>query len=165
MHTTVAWPSSAQQVGCLCIILPLHGIIYHLLAPLFYMASYAIQRKLHSTPNDYMLVRSWIVHLTPIPCPLFHFCPNLARLLYTICVVSGFLLVKVCALAACSPCTWKCVPIVDLLNGPLWAGRNGLPPTPDTLDLGWSYHLHSSHRFLSTWGAVMLEKKKKQKLI
>ena len=26
--------------------------------------------------------------------------------------------------------------------------------------LGCSYHLHSSHHFLSTWGAVMLEKKK-----
>ena len=35
-----------------------------------------------------------------------------------------------------------------------------LPPTPDTLHLGCTYHLHSSHRFLSTWGAVtMLEKK------
>ena len=41
----------------------------------------------------------------------------------------------------------------------LWGGRNGLPPTPDTLHLGCSYHLHSSHRFLSTWGA----KKQKQK--
>ena len=37
----------------------------------------------------------------------------------------------------------------------------GLPPTPDTLRLGCNYHLHSSHRFLSTLGAVtMLEKKK-----
>ena len=44
---------------------------------------------------------------------------------------------------------------VDLLNGLLWAGRNGLPPTPDTLHLGCSYHLHSSHRFLSTWGVIM----------
>ena len=42
--------------------------------------------------------------------------------------------------------------------------EKGLPPTPDTLNLGCSYHLHSSHRFLSTWGAVtMLEKKKKVK--
>ena len=73
-------------------------------------------------------------------------------------MVSGFLLVKVCALAACSPCTWKCVPLVDLLNSLLWAGRNGLLPTLDNLHLGCSYHLHSSHRFLSTWGAVMLEK-------
>ena len=38
----------------------------------------------------------------------------------------------------------------------LWAGRNGLPPTPDTLKLGCVYHLHCCHRFLSTWGAVML---------
>ena len=49
------------------------------------------------------------------------------------------------------------MPLVDLLNALLWAGRNGLPPTPDTLNLGCSYYLHSSHRFLSTWGAVMLE--------
>ena len=55
--------------------------------------------------------------------------------------------------------TWKCVPLVDLLNALLRAGQNGLPPTPDTLHLGCSYHLHSSHHFLSTLGAVMLEKK------
>ena len=35
--------------------------------------------------------------------------------------------------------------------------QNGLPPTPDTLHLGCSYYLHSSHHFLSTWGVVMLE--------
>jgi len=29
--------------------------------------------------------------------------------------------------------------------------------------LGWSYHLHFSHRVLSTWGAVMLKKKKHNK--
>ena len=50
------------------------------------------------------------------------------------------------------------MPLVDLLNTLLWAGRNGLPPIPDTLHLGCSCHLHSSHRFLSTWGAVILEK-------
>ena len=49
----------------------------------------------------------------------------------------------------------------------LWAGQNGLQPTPDNLHLGCSYHLHSSHCFLSTWGAVMLvtpqvERKKKR---
>ena len=95
-----------------------------------------------------VVVRNWIVHLTPIPYSLFHFYPNLARLPH--CVGGGFLLVKVCALA------WKCVPLVDLLNGLLWAGRNGLPPTPNNLHLGCSYHLHSSHRFLSTWGAVTI---------
>ena len=42
-------------------------------------------------------------------------------------------------------------------------GRNGLPPTPDILYLGCSYHLHSSHRFLSTSGVVMLEKKQTNK--
>ena len=56
---------------------------------------------------------------------------------------------------------WKCVPLVDLLNALLWEGRNGLPPTADTLHLGCSYNLHFSHRFLSTWGAVMLDKKKR----
>ena len=35
----------------------------------------------------------------------------------------------------------------------------GLPPTPYTWHLGCSYHLHSSHHFLSTWGVVMLKKK------
>jgi len=60
--------------------------------------------------------------------------------------------------------TQKCVPPVDLLTTLLWAGRNGLPPTPDTLHLGCSYHLHSSHRFLSTWGAVMLKKINKKKI-
>ena len=54
------------------------------------------------------------------------------------------------------------MPLVDLLNALLRAGRNGLPPTPDTLHLGCSYHLHSSHHFLSTWGVVMLEKKKER---
>ena len=33
----------------------------------------------------------------------------------------------------------------------------------DTLYLGCSYHLHSSHSFLSTWGLVMLKKKPKKK--
>ena len=43
-----------------------------------------------------------------------------------------------------------------LFNVLLWTGRNGLPPTPDTLHLRYSYHLHSSHRFLSTWGVVSI---------
>ena len=47
----------------------------------------------------------------------------------------------------------------------LWARRNGLPPTPNTLHLGCSYHLHSSHHFLSTWGAAMLGGKKKKKKV
>ena len=76
-------------------------------------------------------------------------------------VVSGFLIVKICTLAACLPCTWKCVPPVDLLNGLLWVGRNAPPPTPDSLHLGSSYHLHSSHRFLSTWRSAKKEKRKK----
>ena len=55
--------------------------------------------------------------------------------------------------------TWKCVLLMDLFNSLLWAGHFVLPPTSNTLHLGCSYHLHSSHRFLSTWGVVMLEKK------
>ena len=73
----------------------------------------------------------------------------------TLCVVSGFFIVKCVPLLI----TWKCVPIVDLLIAPLWAGRNGLPSTPDTLNLGCGYTLDSSQRSLSTWGVVMLEKK------
>ena len=45
----------------------------------------------------------------------------------------------------CLLITWKCVPLVDLLNTLLRAGQNGLPPTSNTLHLGCSYHLHSSH--------------------
>ena len=56
----------------------------------------------------------------------------------------------------------KCVPLADLFNLLLWGGWNGLPPTPDTLHLGCSYHLHSSHRFLSTWGVVRLVHKIKK---
>ena len=41
----------------------------------------------------------------------------------------------------------------------LWARQNDLRPAPDNLHLGCSYHLHSIHRFLSTWGVVMLGKK------
>ena len=43
----------------------------------------------------------------------------------------------------------------------LCAGQNGLRPAPDNLHLGCSYHLYSSHRFLSTWGVLMLETNKK----
>ena len=68
-------------------------------------------------------------------------------------------MVKVCALAACSLPGSVCLEWIALL----WVGQNGLPPTPNTLYLGCSYHLHSSHRFLSTWGVVMLERKEKKK--
>ena len=40
----------------------------------------------------------------------------------------------------------------------MWAGRNGLHLHP----LGCSYHLHFCHRFLSTWGVVMLKKQQQQ---
>ena len=32
---------------------------------------------------------------------------------------------------------------------------------PDTLHFGCTYHMHPSHPFFSTWGPVMLQKKKK----
>jgi len=39
--------------------------------------------------------------------------------------------------------------LITLCNG---QDEKGLPPTPDTLHLGCSsYHVHSSHRFLSMW--------------
>ena len=63
------------------------------------------------------------------------------------CIVSGFLFVKVCA-----------------SSGPACYGQDeiGLPPTPDTSHLGCSYFLHSSHHFLSTLGAVMLKQQQQQ---
>ena len=78
---------------------------------------------------------------------------------------------SVCSTAVSVSWSWKeksknrkCVPLTDLFSLLLWVGWNGLPPTHDTLHLGYSYHLHSSHRFLSTWGAVRLvQQKKKQK--
>jgi len=48
------------------------------------------------------------------------------------------------------------VPLVDLLYGQ--NEMHGLARTPDTLHLGCSYHLHSSHHFLSTRGAVIKKK-------
>ena len=77
---------------------------------------------------------------------------NIARLPHSICSQWVSL-----SQSLCSPPGSVC-----LLNALLWAGRNGLPPTPNTLHLGCSYHLQSSHHFLSTWGAVMLEKVKRK---
>ena len=59
----------------------------------------------------------------------------------------------------CLLTTWKCVPLVDLLNALLWTRQNGQPPIPVSLHLGCSYHLHSSHHFLSTWRADNAKKK------
>ena len=66
----------------------------------------------------------------------------------------GLSLNQSCAVAAFSP---HQVCASNLLNGLLSAGQNGLPPTPDILHFGCSYHLHPSHCFLSIWGAVRLE--------
>ena len=55
---------------------------------------------------SYALYTQWLclllleAYIAPIPCSLFHFCPNLARLPHC---VDNFLLVKVCAFAAGLP--------------------------------------------------------------
>ena len=118
MHTTVAWPSSAQQVGCLCIILPLHGFNYHQPISTPLPQCFICNTKLHFTHAMTMLIIIEAGLCTEVQSPVPLLSSNQAS---TPCVVSGFLLVKVYALAACSPCTWKCVPLVDLLNGLLWA--------------------------------------------
>ena len=45
------------------------------------------------------------------------------------------------------------MPILDLL---MVSYAQDKIPTPNTLQLGCSYHLHSIHHFLPTWGAVRL---------
>ena len=75
----------------------------------------------------------------------------------------SFLLVKVCALAACLPCTQKCVPLVDLLNSLLQAGRNGLPSTSDTLHLGCSYQPSALKSPTSLHSGMRLCSKKKER--
>ena len=50
------------------------------------------------------------------------------------------------------------MPLVDLLIALLWAGQNGLPPIYTRyFELVMQLSPHSSHRYLSTWGVVMLE--------
>ena len=73
-------------------------------------------------------------------CSLFHFGPNLATLPH--CVVSGF---KNYALAACncSPCTWKCVSLVDLLNGLICYGQDEMASQHFALGMQLLPALHS----------------------
>ena len=47
-----------------------------------------------------------------------------------------------------------------MITLPVAAKEQRSNETSDTLHLGCSYHLHSSHRFLSICGAVMLKNKK-----
>ena len=133
MHTTVAWPSSASKLAaCLCIISPVHA-----------MASYAIPSKLHITihPLTMLIVKSRIVHLTPIPCSLFHFRPN-----STLCVVSEFSFI-IQSLCPCSPpgsvyLQWICLTL-------LWTGQS------------MACHLHlilCTWNTVATWGVAMLVK-------
>ena len=108
-----------------------------------------------------LTVNGWILHLIFTPCssvpllwvgPCLHLTLCLSPLLTTPFISMAFLILCSCCLLT----TWKCVPLLDLL---LCAGRNGLPPTPDTLHLGPSYCLHPSHPFVSTWVAVNARKK------
>ena len=106
--------------------------------PLYHLAStwlhyHAIPSNLHITMTM-LIVRSWIVHLTPIPCSLFQFCPGS----HTMCSWWVYLTLLLAHHQ------------VDMRNPLLWAGWNGLPPTPHTLHLGCSYHLHSSFS-LGVW--------------
>ena len=109
----------------------------------------------HSTCMAMFTVNSWILHLIFIPCSLvpllsvgpctsgFHPClPHPSYLwpfshsksLYSCCLFT----------------TWKCASLLDL---PLCAGRNGLPPIPDTLHFRYSYCLHPITLFfpLGVW--------------
>ena len=78
IHTTAAWPSSAQQVGSICIILPLHGFNCHVSAPLFKMA---LPNKVHFTP---MTMEAGLCSYSNT---LFNF---------ALCVVSGSLSQSLC---------------------------------------------------------------------
>ena len=48
MYTIVAWPASAQKVGCLGIILPLHGFNYHQLASVIGLRHTVFSLTLHT---------------------------------------------------------------------------------------------------------------------
>jgi len=52
---------------------------------------------------------------------------------------------------------------VDLLNSPLWAGRKGPATYTRYFALGMQLSPALQSPFLSTWGAVMLEKKQTKK--
>ena len=89
MHNSIF----CQQVGCLY-SWPPHGFNCHPLTPVICLtfSVHAIGSKLHFmhfTCNGYAIVRSWIVHKTPIPCSLFHFCPNLPMLPHYLYVANG----------------------------------------------------------------------------
>ena len=51
------------------------------------------------------------------------------------------------------------MPLVDLLNALLWAGRKGPATYTRYFALGMQLSPALQHCFLSTWGAVMLGKK------
>ena len=136
MHTTAAWPSSAQQVGSICIILPP-------IAPLFKMA---IANKVHFT------TMTMEAGLCTYSNPLFHF---------ALCVVSGSLSQSLCPCCLLTMHLEVCASSGSAQQSVM--GRNDMACHQHsiTLHLGCSYHLHSIHRFLSTWSAVLLTKKER----
>ena len=79
--------NSSMAFFCPASLLPLYHLAstWHQLLPISTPLLHgfnAIPVPLHFTlhPMTMLNVTSWIVHLTPIPCSLFHLCPNLARL-------------------------------------------------------------------------------------
>ena len=105
-------------------------------------------------------VYSWILHLILTPrssVPLLSVGPCLylilclSPLLTAPFIPMAVLLIKVCALAACSPRRNVCL---------YWISCYPLDEMAEHLHLGCSYDLHSSHPFVSTWGAVMLKQNK-----
>ena len=86
--------NSSMAISCLASWLPM----YHLasswlqLPPIStcLLLGFICNTKLvshHSIhPMTMLIVRNWIVHLTPIPCSLFQFCPNLAGF-HTMCII------------------------------------------------------------------------------
>ena len=78
------------------VVTPIGTVVTAATGDNFQTFSYAIQYQVSFTSlytMTMLTVRSWIVHLTPIPCL------PLSRQASTLCVVSGFVLVKVRALA------------------------------------------------------------------
>ena len=101
-----------------------------------------------------LTVNGWILHVIFIPCssvPLLSVGPCLRlTLIFHPCLPHPSNLwpfsysQSLCC--CCLLIIWKCVPLLDLL---LCTGRNGIPPTLNTLHFGCSYcpHLRSLFSF------------------
>ena len=89
------------------------------------------------------------------------FSPLSFTLVYRTLHTYGLPLISQTLCYCCLVTTWRCVLLADLLNDFLRAGRNGVPPTPSTSWDAVTTCTPCRHCFLSTWGAVRLEKKRK----